>query len=48
MVECMRLAWADAHEFIADPRHSDVPIQALLSKKYAAERRPLGLARARI
>ena len=41
MVESMRLAWADAHEYIADPRCADVPVAALLSKDYAARpRRP--------
>ena len=41
MVECMRLAWADAHEYIADMRRADVPVQALLSKEYAAARAAL-------
>ena len=41
MVESMRLAWADAHEYIADMREADVPIDALLSKDYAAERAAL-------
>ena len=38
MIESMRLAWADAHEYIADMRRADVPVEALLSKKYAAAR----------
>ena len=38
MVESMRLAWADAQEYIADMHEADVPIDALLSKDYAAER----------
>ena len=38
MVEAMRLAWADAHEYIADPKQAEVPIDRLLSKAYAAER----------
>ena len=38
MVESMRLAWADAHEYIADMRRADVPVDALLSKEYAARR----------
>ena len=41
MVECMRLAWADAHEYIADMSRADVPLGALLSKAYAAERAAL-------
>ena len=38
MVEAMRLAWADAHEYIADMQLADVPVAQLLSKDYAAER----------
>ena len=41
MVEAMRLAWADAHEYIADMRRADVPADALLSKEYAAARAAL-------
>lgn len=41
MVECMRLAWADAHEYIADMRCADVPVADLLSKEYAAKRAAL-------
>ena len=38
MVECMRLAWADAHEYIADMSCADLPLDRLLSPEYAAER----------
>lgn len=38
MVECMRLAWADAHEYIADMSQAELPLDMLLSKAYAAER----------
>jgi len=38
MVECMRLAWADAHRYIADPQVADVPAAELLCKGYAAAR----------
>lgn len=38
MTECMRLAWADAHEYIADMSCADVPLDLLLSKDYAADR----------
>jgi len=41
MVESMRLAWADAHEYIADMSKADVPVAELLSKEYAAERAAL-------
>jgi len=41
MVECMRLAWADAHEYIADMNRADVPLAALLSKEYAGKRATL-------
>ncbi len=41
MVESMRLAWADAHEYIADPRKADVPISDLLSQHYAEQRASL-------
>ena len=41
MVESMRLAWADAHEYIADMRRADVPVEKLLSKEYAAGRATL-------
>ncbi len=41
MVECMRLAWADAHEYIADMSQADLPLDRLLSMEYAAERAAL-------
>ncbi len=41
MVEAMRLAWADAHEYIADMRRANVPVAALLCKDYAAARASL-------
>ena len=39
LIESMRLAFADAFRYIADPAQSQVPVQALLSKTYAGRRR---------
>jgi gamma-glutamyltranspeptidase/glutathione hydrolase len=41
MVEAMRLAFADARQYIADPTFSPAPVKALLDPQYAAERRKL-------
>ena len=41
MVEAMRLAFADARQYIADPATDPVPVKALLSDEYAAERRAM-------
>jgi gamma-glutamyltranspeptidase/glutathione hydrolase len=40
-LEAMKLAFADAQRYIADPERAEVPTVALLSKAYAAERREL-------
>jgi gamma-glutamyltranspeptidase / glutathione hydrolase len=41
VVEALRLAFADARRYIADPRVAAVPIAELLAESYAARRRAL-------
>ena len=41
LVEALRLAFADARWWVGDPEASPAPVDALLSKGYAAERRAL-------
>ncbi|GAC1588979.1 MAG: gamma-glutamyltransferase [Candidatus Velthaea sp.] len=38
MVEAKRLAFADREAYVADPAFTDIPMDALLDKAYAAER----------
>lgn len=41
MIEAMRLAFADAKWYVSDPAFSKIPMDELLSKDYANERRKL-------
>jgi gamma-glutamyltranspeptidase/glutathione hydrolase len=41
VVECAKLAFADREAWYGDPRFVDVPLDALLSREYADERRAL-------
>src|SRR4029077_6029586 len=41
MIEAKKIAWADRAKFYADPAFAQIPLDGLLSKSYAAERRKL-------
>jgi gamma-glutamyltranspeptidase len=41
IVEAVKVAFADRDEWLTDPEHVDIPLDRLLSKDYAAERRAL-------
>lgn len=38
LIEAMKLAFADAHAYIADPRVADIPLKGLLSSSYSKAR----------
>jgi gamma-glutamyltranspeptidase/glutathione hydrolase len=40
-IEAMKLAFADAYRYVADPSHADVPTNGLLDTAYLAQRRAL-------
>jgi gamma-glutamyltranspeptidase/glutathione hydrolase len=39
LIEMTKLAYADRNRWIADPAHERVPVEALLSKRFAEKRR---------
>jgi len=41
LIEAIKLAFADADRYVADPDFADIPIEKLLSKSYAEQRRRL-------
>jgi gamma-glutamyltranspeptidase/glutathione hydrolase len=47
-MEAQKLAYADLQRYLADPRYAKVPVEGIISKKYAAERaRLIDMKRAR-
>jgi len=38
MIEAKKLAYADVLRYVGDPRFSEIPVQAMLSKDHAAAR----------
>jgi len=41
IIEAKKLAYADMYRYVADPKFSQVPVQGMLSKEYAAQRAKL-------
>ena len=46
-IEAMKLAFADAYRYVADPRRADVPVRGMIDPAYLASRRALIGERAR-
>ena len=47
-IEAMKLGFADAHHYVADPELAEVPVKGILNKDYIASRRALIGERARL
>ncbi len=41
LIESMKLGFADAYAYVADPDHVEIPLDGLLSEAYAGERRAI-------
>ena len=41
LIESLRLAFADANYYVADPEKAEIPLNGLLSKEYAKKRAAL-------
>ena len=41
LIEALKLAFADAHQYVTDPELVSVPVEGMLSKQRAAVRRQL-------
>ncbi|MEZ4712314.1 MAG: gamma-glutamyltransferase family protein [Caldilineaceae bacterium] len=41
LIECMRLGFADAQQWVADPAHVRLPLAELTGQRYTNQRRPL-------
>jgi gamma-glutamyltranspeptidase/glutathione hydrolase len=41
LIEAIKLAFADAHAYIADPKHASIPLAGLLSQGYTRKRQAL-------
>ena len=41
LIEAIKLAFADAHAYIADPRHAEIPLAGLLGDSYSRQRQAL-------